>query len=99
MVLKLLVRAIPLRVSNSVRVSVLGRRIHWVAIPFPGSAHVAAGPLNPPTLGARQVGAFTGAGIGCTLEKKLYGGWGPGRVGDPKMAAEVFQMGGFIVGK
>ena len=33
-----------------------GRRRRWVAIPFPGSAHVAAGPLNPPTLGVGELG-------------------------------------------
>ena len=29
------------------------RRRSWVAMPFPGSAHVAAGPRYPPTLGTR----------------------------------------------
>ena len=43
--------------------------------------------------------AFYRASIGCTIEKKLYGGRGLGLVRCPKMAAEVFQMGGFIVGK
>ena len=60
---------------------------------------MAAGPLNPPTLGARRVGSFTGAGIGCTVEKKLYGGRGLGLVGGPQMGVEVLQMGGFIVGR
>ena len=46
-------------VLDLVRVLSFGRRRRWVATPFPGSAHVAAGPLNPPTLGARRVGAFT----------------------------------------
>ena len=76
----------------------MGRR-RLVAIFFPGSAHVAAGPLNPPTLGARRVGSFTGAGIGCTVEKKFYGGRGLGLVSDPKVSAEVFQIGGFLLGK
>ena len=44
-------------VLGSVRVLGFGRRRRWVAIFFPGSAHVAAGPLNPPTLGRRRVGA------------------------------------------
>ena len=60
---------------------------------------MAAGRLNPPTLGARRVGSFTGAGIGCTVEKKLYGGRGLGLVGGPNVAILVFQIGGFIVGK
>ena len=68
-------------------------------IPCPGSAHVAAGPLNPPTRGRRRVGAFTGAGIGCTIERKLYGGRGLGLVRCPNMSILVFQMGGFIVGR
>ena len=72
---------------------------HWVANPFPGSAHVAAGPLNPPTLGRRRVGSFTGDGIGCVVEKKLYGGRGLGLVGCPKVVFLVFQMDGLIVGK
>ena len=42
---------------------------------------------------------FYRAGIGCTVEKKLYGGRGLGLVGGPHMAAEVLQIGGFIVGK
>ena len=60
---------------------------------------MAAGPLNPPTLGARRVGSFTGAGIGCTVEKKLYGGRGLGLVGAPQMGGGVFQIGGLTVGK
>ena len=60
---------------------------------------MAAGPLNPPTLGRRRVGSFRGAGIVCTVEKKLYRGRGLGLVGDPKVSAEVFQIGGFMVGK
>ena len=60
---------------------------------------MAAGPLNPPTLGARQVGAFTGDGKGCVVERKLYGGRGLGLVRCPKMGVEVFKIGGFIVGK
>ena len=62
---------------------------------------MAAGPLNPPTLGARRVGSFTGAGtgIGCTVEKQLYGGRGLGLVGDPHLGVEVLQIGAFIVGK
>ena len=60
---------------------------------------MAAGPLNPPTLGSRRVGSFTGDGIACTVEKKLHGGRGLGLVGGPKVSHEVFQMGGFTVGK
>ena len=41
---------------DSVRVLVFGRRRRWVAMFFPGSAHVAAGPLNPPTLGSGELG-------------------------------------------
>ena len=75
-----------------------GRR-RWVAIPFPGSAHVAAGPRNPPTLWVRRAGAFTGDGIASTLERKLYGGRGLGLVGGSQVDAEVFQIGGFMVVK
>ena len=32
----------------------------WLAMPFPGSAHVAAGPLNPPTPGAGVRGVVEG---------------------------------------
>ena len=39
------------------------------------------------------------AGIGCTVEKKLYGGRGLGLVGSPHVPILVFQMGGFMVGK
>ena len=56
---------------------------------------MAAGPLNPPTLGARRVGSFTGAGIGRSVEKKLYGGRGLGLVSCSQVAAEVFKIGGF----
>ena len=42
---------------------------------------------------------FYRAGIGCTVEKKLYGGRGLGLVRDPHVPILVFQMGGFIVGK
>ena len=70
----------------------------WLAILFPWSAHVAAGPLNPPTLGRRRVGAYR-AGIACTVEKKLYGGRGLGLVRCRHVSILVFQMGGFTVGK
>ena len=43
-------------VLDSVRVLGFGRRRRWVAMFFPGSAHVAAGPLNPPTLGSGELG-------------------------------------------
>ena len=76
-----------------------GRSRRWGAILFPGAAHVAAGPLNPPTLGRRRVGSLTGAGIACTVEKKLYGGRGLRLVGGPHVSAEVFQIDGFTVGK
>ena len=39
---------------------------------------------------------FYRAGIGCTVEKKLYGGRGLGLVGCPHVPAEVFQIGGFL---
>ena len=60
---------------------------------------MAAGPLNPPTLGRRRVGPFTGAGIGCAVEKKLYGGRGLGLVRVAHVGVEVPQSGGFTVGK
>ena len=47
---------VPFGVLDSVRVLGFGRRRRWVAMFLPGSAHVAAGPLNPPTLGRRRVG-------------------------------------------
>ena len=59
---------------------------------------MAAGPLNPPTLGSASWG-FYRASIACTVEKKLYGGRGLGLVRDPQMGVEVLQIGGFIVGK
>ena len=43
-------------VLDSVRVLGFGRRRRWVAMFFPGSAHVAAGPLNPLTLGSGELG-------------------------------------------
>ena len=49
--------------------------------------------------GARRVGSCTGAGIGCTVERKLYGGRGLRLVRCPHVGVEVFQMGGFTVGK
>ena len=55
--LESLSRAFEFGVLDVVRVLSSGRRRRWVAIPFPGSAHVAAGPLNPPTLGRRRVGS------------------------------------------
>ena len=42
---------------------------------------------------------FYRVGMGCTIEKKHYGGRGLGLAGCPHMPAEVFQIGGFIVGK
>ena len=44
-------------VLDSVQVLGFGWRRRGVAIFSPGSAHVAAGPLNPPTLWVRQVGS------------------------------------------
>ena len=55
---------------------------------------MAAGFLNPPTLGRRRAGSFTGDGIGCIVERKLYGGRGLGLVGGPKVAILVFQISG-----
>ena len=34
--------------------------------------------------GVRRVGSFTGAGIGCTIERKLYGGEGWGLLVSPR---------------
>ena len=47
---------VPFGVLDSVRVLGFGRRRRWVAMFFPGSAHVAAGPRNPPTLGSGELG-------------------------------------------
>ena len=88
---ELWVGAFQFGVLGSVRALSVGRRRRWVAIFFPRSAHVAAGPLNPPTLGRRRAGASTGDGIGCTIEKKLHGRRGLGLVGCLEMAAEVFD--------
>ena len=43
--------------------------------------------------------AFYRASIACTVEKKLYGGRGLGLVRCPQVSAEVFQIGGFTIGK
>ena len=75
-----------------------GRR-RWVAIPFPGSAHVAAGPRNPPTLWVRRAGSFTGDSIASTLERKLYGGRGLGLVGGTQVPTLVSNIVGFMIGK
>ena len=49
--------------------------------------------------GASARWGFYRAVIGCTVEKKLYGGRGLRLVGCSLMAAEVLQMGGFTEGK
>ena len=49
--------------------------------------------------GCRRVGSFTGAGIGCTIERKLYGGRGLGLVRCSHESILVFKIGGFITGK
>ena len=54
--LESLSRAFEFGVLKLVRVLSFGRRRRWVATPFPGSAHVAAGPQNPPTLGVGELG-------------------------------------------
>ena len=66
---------------------------------FPRVGACGRRPSESADPGCRRVGSFTEAGIGCTVERKLYGGRGLGLVGDPQMSAEVFQMGGFIEGK
>ena len=66
---------------------------------FPRVGACGRRPSDPPTLGARRVGSFTGAGIGCTVEKKFYGGRGLGLVSCPEMSAEAFQIDGFTIGK
>ena len=38
---------------------------------------------------------FYRAGIGCIIERKLYGGRGLGLVGGSQMSAEGFKIGGF----
>ena len=85
-------------VLDSVRALSFGRRRRWVAIPFPGSANVAACLLNPPTLGPRRVGSFRRASIAFAVERKLYRGRGRGLVGGPQIVFLVFQIGGFTVG-
>ena len=40
---------------------------------------------------------FYKASIGCTVEKKLYGGRGLRLVRDPQVGVEVLQIGGFII--
>ena len=57
---------------------------------------MAAGPLDPPTLGRRRAGSLTGDRIGCTVERKLYGGRGLGLVGCSQMGVEVFKIGGVM---
>ena len=49
--------------------------------------------------GGSASGDFYRAGIGCTVEKKLYEGRGLGVVRDPQVSILVFQIGGFTVGK
>ena len=66
-------------------------------MPFPGSARVAAGPRNPPTLGHRWVGPLTGDGLGWTIEGKLYRGRPLGLVRYTHVSAEVFKIGWFLV--
>ena len=87
------------RISFAVGVLSSERRRRWVAIPFPGSAHVAAGPWNPPTLWVRRAGAFTGDSIGCSIEKKLYRGRGLRLVSGTHMSVLVSNIGGFMIGK
>ena len=56
-------------------------------------------PLESADPGGSASWVFYRASIACTVEKKLYGGRGLGLVGGPQVSAEVFQMGGFTVGK
>ena len=75
------------------------RKIRCATTSFFGVGGSGRRPLESADAGCRRVGAFTGAGIGCTVERKLYGGRGLRLVRCPKMSILVFQMGGFTVGK
>ena len=58
-------------------------------IPVPGSAHVTAGPGNPPTLWVRRAGSFTGDSIARCKEKKLDRRRGLGLVRSPHEMSTV----------
>ena len=75
------------------------RKIRCATSSFFGVGGSGRRPLESADPGCRRVGAFTDTGIGCSVERKLYGGRGLGLVGDPHMGVEVLQIGGFIVGK
>ena len=66
---------------------------------FSGSVEVAAGLSNLRRPWGSASWALYRASIGCTVERKLYGGRGLGLAGCPHVAAEVLQMGGFTAGK
>ena len=66
---------------------------------FPRVGACGRRPSESADPGCRRVGPFTGTGIGCTVERKLYGGRGLRLVRCPQEAILVFQMGGFTVGK
>ena len=74
------------------------RRRSWVAMPFPGSAHVAAGPRYPPTLvRARRAGAL-GEGSFARVEGEALQGAGA-EVRSVALSIWVSKIGGFMVGK
>ena len=56
-------------------------------------------PLESADPGVSASWALYRASIGCTIEKKLYGGRGLGLVRCPHVAAEVSKIDGFIIGK
>ena len=56
-------------------------------------------PLESADPGASASWVVYRASIGCTVERKLYGGRGLGLVRCPHMPILVFKIGGFTVGK
>ena len=73
------------------------RRRSWVAMPFPGSAHVAAGPRYPPTLvRARRAGALS---EGSLVRVEEDGGRGLRWSGGTHMSIVVSNIGCFMVVK
>ena len=75
------------------------RKIRCVAISFFAVGGSGRRPLESADPGGSASWVLYRAGIGCTVEKKLYGGRGLRLVGSPQVAAEVLQIGGFTVGK
>ena len=75
-------------------------QIRFAIICFSGSAEVAAGLSNPPTLGRRRVGSCTGNGRGWGLDrKKLYRGRGLRLASGPQVSILASEKGWFYDGK